>query len=298
MTREEVMNELKDILALIDEDGELAAQDRLDALAISLDEAGSEDISKEELGAINGMIYDHFAEAATICNELINMLMRDSTPVEDIEDPLTADIWDDLSDEEVAELTADGPNYAEFPDHEFQEACEGTECKEEVEEPAETEEVTEEVEVVDEGYYGKDSIIAGDIPGKENSFYDLITMRFHNMGYDEATHPLITGKKDQYWNPFAEQGVFMVADDPKFFDKIVAYIESEVEREDSAWYLRDYEICEIDNPDDVYKLDGTYALCIELEDYDRENLHGMPSIKAVEYTRRRKMRRANDKVPA
>ncbi len=296
MTREEVMIELKDILVLIDEDGKLVAEDRLDALAIRLGEEGSEDISKVELTTINEMIYDSFAEPATICNELINMLMSKDIQVDDIEDPLTADIWDDMDEAEIAEKTSvDGVNYAEFSDHHYQEGCEGKECKEAVE--ADQEELSE-AEEVKEGYYGKDSIIAGDIPGKENSFYDLITMRFHNMGYDDRNHPLITGKKDQYWNPFADQGVFMVADDPRFFDKIIAYIESEVEREDSAWYLRDYEICEIDNPDDVYKLGGTYALCIELEDFDRENLHGMPSVKAVEYTRRRKMRRANDKVPA
>lgn len=302
MTREEVLNELKDILAVIDDDGELVAEDSLDALATRLMEEGSKDISEDELDAINGMIYDSFAEPATICNELINMLMSSGIQVEDIEDPLMADMWDDISDEEVAALTTDA-NYAEFSDHHYQEGCEGGECKEAVEadqdEPKEElPEAEEAKQDVKEGYYGRDSIIAGDIPGKENSFYDLISMRFHNMGYDEETHPLITGKKEQLWNPFADQGVLMVADDPKFFDKIVAYIESEVEREDSAWYLRDYEICEIDNPDDVYKLGGTCALCIELEDFDRENLHGMPSAKAVDYTRRRKMRRANDKVPA
>jgi hypothetical protein len=49
MTRQDVINELKDIRAVIPEDGELVAEDSLDRLAIKLMEEGSEDISEEEL---------------------------------------------------------------------------------------------------------------------------------------------------------------------------------------------------------------------------------------------------------
>ena len=181
MTREEVMNELKDILAVIDYDGDLVAQDSLDALATRLMEEGSDDISEVELDAINGMIYDSFAEPATICNELINMLMSSNIKVEDIEDPLMADIWDDMDEDEIAALTSDdGVNWAEYPDHHYQEGCEGKDCKEAVEadqdEPKEElPEAEEAKQDVQEGYYRGDSIIDGDIPGKENSFIDLFS---------------------------------------------------------------------------------------------------------------------------
>jgi hypothetical protein len=311
MTREEVMNELKDICAVIDEDGELVAEDSLDALATKLMEEGSEDISEEELDAINGMIYDSFAEPATICNELINMLMSSGIQVEDIEDPLMADMWDDLSDEEVAALTAEGPNYAEFSDHHYQEGCEGGECKEAVEadqdEPKEELPETEEAKQdVEEGYYGKDSIIDGDIPGKTNTFYQLISMRFHNMGYDEESHPLLVSE-DEWgdWNPFGDDGLVMFGPDEQFFDKIVRYIESEVDNEGSAWYNRDYEVCQVEGKRaDASRFDkgqaGPWALCIEARDYDRQvdDIADMPlpdDIRA-EYARRRKLRRGSKSV--
>jgi hypothetical protein len=271
MTREEVMNELKDICAVIDEDGDIVAEDSLDRLATRLMEEGSEDISEDELDAINGMIYDSFAEPATICNELVNMLMNSNIKVEDIEDPLMADMWDDLdlSDEEVAALTAEGPNYAEFPDHEYQEGCNGKECKEEVEEPAETEEVTEEVEAteeteeVKEGYYRGDSIIDGDIPGKENSFIDLITMRFHNLGLDEYTHPIYDGEsipESHAWCPYKKNAALMFGPDEAFFQPAVDYIKTEENREDSSWYQRPYAVVKVG--DRYNRKMGEYALCI------------------------------------
>lgn len=295
MTRQEVIDELKDICAVIDEDGELVAEDSLDALATKLMEEGSDDISEEELDAINGMIYDSFVEPATICNELANMLMSSGIQVEDIDDPLTADIWDDLSDEEVAALTTEGPNYAEFSDHHYQEGCEGTECKEAVE--ADQDEPKEEIpeaeeakQDVQEGYYGKDSLIAGDIPGKENCFHELISMRFHNMGYDEDTYPLMPGSQSQMWNPFGQYGIVMYGPDEAFFDKIVAYIETEVGREDSAWYNRDYEVCQVEGREATDK--GPWALCIECMPYDMDDVDLLPRKIKDEYARRRKLRRA------
>ena len=368
MTREEVMNELKDICLAIDEDGELVAEDSLDALAIRLMEEGSDDISEVELDAINGMIYDSFAEPATICNELINMLMSSNIKVEDIEDPLMADIWDDvdedayyddLTDEEVAALTSDdGVNYAEYPDHEYQEGCEGKECKEELIKTTSTvtkyskdeamniiqadeallaeyeellpeyedgmldhsheginffnlmedeskvviqwcisddectqvivdsfeeaivvirdieaadyqltgEEIVKEAieaEEVKEGYYGRDSILDGDIPGKENSFYDLISMRFHNMGYDDRNHPLYLSEENRdshSWCPYKQNAIMMFGPDEAFFDKIIAYIETEVNRPDSAWYNRQYSVVKVG--DRYNRAMGEYALCI------------------------------------
>jgi hypothetical protein len=269
MTRQEVINELKDICAVIDEDGELVAEDSLDALASRLMEEGSEDISEKELDVINEMIYDSFVDPETICNELVNMLMSSGAKVEDVEDPLTADMWDDLTDDEIAALTADGPNYAEFSDHHYQEGCEGKECK--------------------EAYYGKDSLIAGDIPGKENCFHELISMRFHNMGYDEDTYPLMPGSQSQMWNPFGQYGIIMYGPDAAFFDKIVAYIETEVNREDSAWYNRDYEVCQVEGREATDK--GPWALCIECMPYDMDDVDLLPRKIKDEYARRRKLRR-------
>jgi hypothetical protein len=391
MTRQDVINELKDIWAVIDEDGDIVAEDSLDALATKLMEEGSEDISEEELEAINGMIYS-MIDPTTICNELVNMLMSGGIKVEDIEDPLTADIWDDvvdedeyyddLTDEEVTALTADGPNYAEFSDHHYQEGCDGKECKEDInivgqklssdfrqsfaaickEIESEFDDFITDYEVdngqiiakanrkvdrtdadkianamshtvicvknnwdaivanlnnqsitfyfkgkdvkqvgIDEGYYGKDSIIDGDIPGKTNTFYQLISMRFHNMGYDEESHPVLVSE-DEWgdWNPFGDDGLVMFGPDEQFFDKIVRYIESEVDNEGSAWYNRDYEVCEVEGKRaDASRFEkgqaGPWALCIEARDYDRQvdDIADMPLPDDVraEYARRRKIRR-------
>jgi hypothetical protein len=241
-------------------------------------EEGSEDISEKELDAINEMIYASFVDPETICNELVNMLMSSGAKVEDVEDPLTADMWDDLTDDEIAALTADGPNYAEFSDHHYQEGCEGGECKEGC-----------EGKECKEAYYGKDSLIAGDIPGKENCFHELISMRFHNMGYDEDTYPLMPGSQSQMWNPFGQYGIVMYGPDAAFFDKIVAYIETEVNREDSAWYNRDYEVCQVEGREATDK--GPWALCIECMPYDMDDVDLLPRKIKDEYARRRKLRR-------
>jgi hypothetical protein len=310
MTRQDVINELKDICAVIPEDGELVAEDSLDVLATKLMEEGSEDISEEELDAINEMIYDSFVEPETVCHELINMLMSSGTTVEDIEDPFMADMWDDLSDEEVAALTADGPNYAEFSDHHYQEGCEGKECKEAVE--ADQDEPKEEIpeaeeakQDVEEGYYGKDSIIDGDIPGKTNTFYSLLVMRFNNMGYDEVSHPLIVGEYEWDWNPFGDDSLVMFGPSEEFFDKIVRYIESEVDNEGSAWYNRDYEVCQVEGSRAITKnfdpgYAGPWALCIEAKEYDRQiddiSEKPLPDDIRAEYARRRKLRRGSKSV--
>lgn len=270
MTRQDVINELKDICAVISEDGELVAEDSLDALASKLMEEGSEELSEEELDAINEMIYSSFVDPETICNELITLLTSGGIKVEDVEDPLNADMWDDLTDEEIAALASeDGVNWAEYPDHHYQEGCEGKECK--------------------EAYYGKDSLIAGDIPGKENCFHELISMRFHNMGYDEDTYPLMPGSQSQMWNPFGQYGIVMYGPDEAFFDKIVAYIETEVGREDSAWYNRDYEVCQVEGREAADK--GPWALCIECMPYDMDDVDLLPRKIKTEYARRRKLRR-------
>lgn len=294
MTRQDVIKELTDICAIIAEDGEIVAEDNLDILATRLTEEGSEDISEEELDAIKEMIYDGFIEPETICNELINMLMNSGAKVDDIDDPLTADIWDDLSDEEVAALTAEGPNYAEFSDHHYQEGCEGKECKEEVEEPAETEEVTEEVEAVEEGYYGKDSIIDGDIPGKENSFIDLITMRFHNMGIDEYTHPIYDGEsipESHSWCPYKKNAALMFGPDEAFFQPAVDYIETEVNREDSSWYQRPYAVVKVG--DRYNRKMGEYALCIFATNDDFCNTTEMSRKGAEKAAELRRIRKNN-----
>jgi len=470
MTRQEVINELTDIRAVIDADGELVAEDSLDVLATKLMEEGSTDISEVELDTINAMIYDSFVDPETICVELINMLMSTVSSVEEDVDPFVDDIWDELSDEEVAALTSDdGVNWAEYPDHEFQEDLDSDcmdfidqfnikkdsqlvktlckimskikRCMEQGMSQAEaidtvcndadkallsrvpteddklidfttteitecgtgkdtesTEDLTEEKnlsidsiegrvqayqdeiktisdmtkdgveddfisvitemyedgntsldyrdekevlswikknsklsaeeffkklvdqmndlidrlqksETVEEAYYGKDSIIPGDIPGKTNSFYSLLVMRFNNMGYDEVTHPLLLSEEEWGdWNPFGDRGLAMFGPSEEFFDPIVAYIESEVGREDSAWYNRDYEVCKVEgkraNPDNFVEPGegGPWALCIEARDYDRivDDLQTVPlpaDIRA-DYANRRKMRKANDKPAA
>jgi hypothetical protein len=329
------------------------------------------------------MIYDSFVEPETICSELISMLTSSGVKVEDIEDPLMADIWDDISDDEVAALTSDdGVNWAEYPDHEYQEGCKGKECKEDIdivgqklsvdfrqsfaaickEVESEFDDFITDYEVdngqviakanrkvdrtdadkiakamsntvicvknnwdaivanlnnqsitfyfkgkdvkqvgVAEGYYGKDSIIDGDIPGKTNTFYQLISMRFHNMGYDEESHPVLVSEYEWGdWNPFGDDGLVMFGPDEQFFDKIVRYIESEVDNEGSAWYNRDYEVCQVEGKRaDASRFDkgqaGPWALCIEAKDYDRQvdDISDMPLPADVraEYARRRKIRR-------
>lgn len=292
MIRQDVINELKDILAVIDDDGELVAEDSLYALADRLMEEGSEDISEVELDVINEMIYDSFVEPETICHELINMLISSETKVEDIEDPFNADMWDDLSDEEVAALTSDdGINWAEYPDHHYQEGCEGKECKEEIEVPADT---TEEGEVVEEAYYGRDSIIDGDIPGKENSFIDLITMRFHNLGLDEYTHPIYDGgsiPESHSWCPYKENAALMFGPDEEFFQPAVDYIKTEENREDSAWYHRPYAVVKVG--DRYNRKMGEYALCIYATEDDFCNITEMSRKDAEKYTDLRRMRKAN-----
>ncbi len=147
----------------------------------------------------------------------------------DIDDPLTADIWDDvddeyyddLTDDEIAELTADGPNYAEFSDHHYQEGCEGENCE--------------------EAYYGKGEIHDGDISSKI-SFVEAISRRFHNMGFDEKTYGLKPGNKDQGWNPYKENSVVMFGPSKEFFTPITDYIASEVNNEGSAWYNRGAQV--------------------------------------------------------
>ena len=327
MTRQEVINELTDIRAAIESDSGLVAEDSLDTLAAKLIEEDSTDISEVELDTINAMIYDGFVDPETICVELINMLMSTTSTEEDI-DPFVDDIWNDLSDEEVAALTSDdGINWAEYPDHEFQEEVDDKD--------KDTEKLTEEEdkayeyqcsecghtatltdkeydgmcpnckdhhgawskveEDLTEAHYGKDSVIAGDIPGKTNGFVELISMRFHNMGFDEGDHPLFPGEAEQMWNPFGKDSVVMYGPSEEFFNPIVAYIESEVGREDSAWYNRDYEVCKVE---DRYNKEGPWALCIEARDYDQGEPDFIPMAIKAEYARRRKMRRANDKVPA
>lgn len=281
MTKQDVIKELEDIRAAIEADGDIVAEDSLDALGTRLMEEGSEDLSEQELDVINEMIYDSFVEPETVCVELTNMLMGGESNVEDIEDPLTADIWDDLTDEEIDALASeDGVNWAEYPDHHYQEGCEDGECK--------------------EAYYGKDSIIDGDIPGKTNTFYSLLVMRFNNMGYDEVSHPLLVGKYEWDWNPFGDDSLVMFGPSEEFFDKIVRYIESEVENEGSAWYNRDYEVCQVEgkmaNPENFDPgYAGPWALCIEAKDYDRQidDISDMPLPPDVraEYARRRKIRR-------
>ena len=157
--------------------------------------------------------------------------------------------------------------------------------------------LTEKVELA-EGHYGSDSIIDGDIPGKTNGFLELIAMRFNNMGYDEYTYPLYPGTAEQMWNPFGEDSLVMFGESPEFFQPIVEYIKSEVAREDSAWWNRDYEVCEVD---DSYRKVGAYALCIEAKDYDRAAEASLiPANIKAEYARRRKLRRASKKelIPA
>lgn len=148
----------------------------------------------------------------------------------DLDDPLTADIWDDvdedeyyddLTDEEIAALTAEGPNYAEFSDHHYQEGCEGENCE--------------------EAYYGKGEIHDGDISSKI-SFVEAISRRFHNMGFDEKTHGLKPGSKDQGWNPYKENSVVMFGPSKEFFTPITDYIASEVTNEGSAWYNRGAQV--------------------------------------------------------
>ena len=271
-TREKVLTELKDILAVSDVEDEIAMQDSVLDLVETVFAEDDGSITEREQDQISEIVYDLTRSPAEIAEAVIAILSADPTIPEDV-DPFIDDIWDDLSDEEVAALTAEGPNYAEFSDHHYQEGCEGGECKEAVEaeqdEPKEEIPETEEAKQdVEEAYYGKDSIIDGDIPGKTNTFYSLLVMRFNNMGYDEVNHPLLVGKYEWDWNPFGDDSLVMFGPSEEFFDKIVRYIESEVDNEGSAWYNRDYEVCQVEgrmaipvnfNPGQA----GPWALCIE-----------------------------------
>lgn len=279
-TREKVLAELKDILAVSDVEDELAMQDSVLNLVdiIFMEDDGS--ITADEQDQVSELVYDLTKSPAEVAEAIVAILSTEVVAIAEDIDPFVDDIWDDLSDEEVAALTSDdGVNWAEYPDHEYQEGCDGKDCTEEI----------------DEAYYGKDSIIAGDIPGKANGFVELISMRFHNMGFDEGDHPLFPGEAEQMWNPFGKDSVVMYGPSEEFFNPIVAYIESEVGREDSAWYNRDYEVCKVE---DRYNKEGPWALCIEARDYDQGEPDFIPMAIKAEYARRRKMRRANDKVPA
>lgn len=310
-TREKVLAELKDILAVSDVEDEFAMQDSVLDLVETVFAEDDDSVTEDEQDQISEIVYDLTRSPAEIAEAIITILSADPAVVAEDVDPFVDDIWeddgmwDDMDEDEIAARTSvDGVNWAEYPDHEYQEGCEGGECKEEVEAPAETEEVTEEVEevteeiedvteeveVVDEAYYGKDSIIDGDIPGKTNGFVELISMRFHNMGFDERDHSLFPGEADQMWNPFGVDSVVMYGPDEAFFDPIVAYIESEVGREDSAWYNRDYEVCEVE---DRYNKEGPWALCIEARAYDQDEPDQLPDSIKAEYARRRKLRRSS-----
>lgn len=484
MTRQEVIKELNDIRSAIEVDGNLVAEGSLDILADKLANEGSDDISAEELDAINEMIYGSFVDPETICVELANMLMSNSITTEDI-DPFTDDYWDDFDDkiaqegcegkeltEEknlsidsiegrikayqdeikaisdmtkdgveddlisvVTEIYEDGNTSLDHRDEkevlswikknsklsaeeffkklvdqmndlinrlqkstteDLEEGCEGKECKEELIQTTPTIDICSKEEAMkiinmdkdllakyeellpyyedgkldygfkygnffnliedesqiviqwlrpddssaqlivdsleaavvavqdietlggdaigselyrdlnekvdlEEAHYGKDSIIDGDIPGKENGFYQLITMRFQNMGFDEVTHGLQYGRKKDLWNPFGDDSLVMYGPNPEFFQPIVDYIESEVDREDSAWWNRDYEVCEVEGemstPDKYLPgVGGPWALCIEARDYDRAvEANLIPADIRAEYARRRKLRRASKK---
>jgi hypothetical protein len=125
-------------------------------------------------------------------------------------------------------------------------------------------------------------------------------MRFNNMGYDEVSHPLIVGEYEWDWNPFGDDSLVMFGPSEEFFDKIVRYIESEVDNEGSAWYNRDYEVCQVEgrmaNPDNFKPgYAGPWALCIEAKEYDRQiddiSDIPLPADVRAEYARRRKIRR-------
>ena len=217
------------------------------------------------------LVYDLDKSPAEVAEAIVAILSVETVTISEDVDPFVDDIWDDLdlTDEEVAALASDdGVNWAEYPDHEYQEGCDGKDCK--------------------EAYYGKDSLIAGDIPGRANGFVELISMRFHNMGFDEIEHPLLPGRADQMWNPFGKDSVVMYGDSKEFFDPLVTYIESEVGREDSAWYKRDYEVCEVEGKDSS---NGAWALCIEAREYDQGEPDFIPKAVKVEYARRRKLRK-------
>lgn len=293
-TREKVLAELKDILAVSDVEDELSTQDSVLDLVdvIFMEDDGS--ITADEQDQVSELIYDLDKSPVEVAEAIVAILSAETVAISEDIDPFVDDIWeddsvwDDLSDEEVAALTSDdGINWAEYPDHEYQEGCDGKDCTEEI----------------DEAYYGKDSIIAGDIPGKTNGFVELISMRFHNMGFDEGTCTLTPGKFKHAWNPFGDDSVVMYGPSREFFDPIVAYIESEVDREDSAWYNRDYEVVEVDDymstPDPEFPgIGGPWALCIEAKEYDRDTPDNLPMTIKAEYARRRRMRKANDKPAA
>ena len=281
-TREKVLAELKDILAVSDVEDELTTQDSVLDLVdvIFMEDDGS--ITADEQDQVSELVYDLDKSPAEVAEAIVAILSAETVSVSEDIDPFVDDIWDDLdlTDEEVAALASeDGVNWAEYPDHEYQEGCDGKDCTKEV----------------DESYYGKDSLIAGDIPGKTNGFVELISMRFHNMGFDEIERPLLPGRSEQMWNPFGADSVVMFGDSREFFDPIVNYIESEVGREDSAWYNRDYEVCEVEGKDSS---NGAWALCIEAREYDQGEPDLIPTTIKAEYARRRKMRKANDKPAA
>lgn len=270
-TREKVLAELKDILAVSDVEDELTTQDSVLDLVdvIFMEDDGS--ITADEQDQVSELVYDLDKSPAEVAEAIVAILSAETVTISEDVDPFVDDIWDDLdlTDEEVAALASeDGANWAEYPDHEYQEGCDGKDCK--------------------EAYYGKDSIIAGDIPGRANGFVELISMRFHNMGFDEIEHPLLPGRADQMWNPFGKDSVVMYGDSKEFFDPIVTYIESEVGREDSAWYKRDYEVCEVEGKDSS---NGSWALCIEAREYDQGEPDFIPKAVKIEYARRRKLRK-------
>jgi hypothetical protein len=267
-TREKVLTELKDILAVSDVEDEIAMQDSVLDLVETVFAENDGSVTEDEQDQISELVYDLTRSPAEIAEAIIAVLSAEPAVVAEDVDPFVDDIWDDISDEEVAALTADGPNYAEFSDHHYQEGCDGKECKEAVE--ADQDEPKEEIpeaeeakQDVKEAYYGKDSIIDGDIPGKENSFIDLITMRFHNMGLDEYTHPIYDGEsipESHSWCPYKKNAALMFGPDEAFFQPAVDYIKTEENREDSSWYQRPYAVVKVG--DRYNRKMGEYALCI------------------------------------
>ena len=154
--REQLMATLSEVRDQYLQDGnEFAAEEMIrDAIDTAAD--ADQTVTLRDASEIENLL--GYGEINRAISAMLRYLRQQSkvNAVEDfdLEDPLTADIWDnvdtydDLTPEEVAVFTSgDGVNWAEYPDHEFQE-----DVKVETETETETETEAEEEEL---GFFGK-----------------------------------------------------------------------------------------------------------------------------------------------
>ena len=103
-TREKVLTELKDILAVSDVEDEIAMQDSVLDLVETVFAENDGSVTEDEQDQISEIVYDLTRSPAEIAEAIIALLGAEPAVVAEDVDPFVDDIWDDLTDEEVAKL--------------------------------------------------------------------------------------------------------------------------------------------------------------------------------------------------